>query len=354
MAYICTNCGMITESRARLCPNRSAQCPPGTLSLLFAPGDKLEDFEILEQTLILRTAVLYRVRYGRETLLLKLAHKDYEEQLKREATLLGESDPHPALPRLAPLLTQNRRVYSKSSVQDEVKYYTLYQNVQAQSLRELLTQKVYFSPQHAAWLVVGLADVVAYLHLKRDHLVLNLSPDTILIRRDKAGIPRPMLIDLATASAPGGAKIEWFKNSWQTSYLAPEQIKGENVYPATDVYALGLVLYELLAGQPAFPIKLGDNEALRSYILENDPLPLNQRRPELIQGVSGVVGQALQKKLIDRQPDVRTFAKGLRTLFDEVPAEQTRMAIDPRLLVGGVAVGIALLLIIILLLLTQS
>ncbi|MER7468994.1 serine/threonine-protein kinase [Streptomyces sp. NPDC097981] len=75
-------------------------------------------------------------------------------------------------------------------------------------------------------------------------------------------------------------------------YMAPEQIRGDTVGPATDLYALGCLLYELLTGLPPFT---GEALSVLSRHLERTPVPVRERRPEVPVALDRLVGQLLAK-----------------------------------------------------------
>jgi serine/threonine-protein kinase len=81
-------------------------------------------------------------------------------------------------------------------------------------------------------------------------------------------------------------------------YVAPEQIEGGQLSPRTDVYSLGCLLYHCLVGEVPFP---RENDVAVIYAhLSEDPPPVTRRRPELPEGLDGVIAKAL-----DKSPDRR-------------------------------------------------
>jgi eukaryotic-like serine/threonine-protein kinase len=92
-------------------------------------------------------------------------------------------------------------------------------------------------------------------------------------------------------------------------YLSPEQVKGERATPKSDLYATGVVLYEMLAGQPPF-----DRDSALSLALahrEDEPPPLRDLRPDLNPAVVALVHRALAKDPADRPADADEMREAL-------------------------------------------
>jgi serine/threonine-protein kinase len=92
-------------------------------------------------------------------------------------------------------------------------------------------------------------------------------------------------------------------------YLAPELIKGQGATPATDLYALGCVVYECVAGEPPFAGK-GLLEIGMAHLDEEPPDPVRSR-PDLPAGLAWAVSQALAKDPSQRPPTATAFANML-------------------------------------------
>jgi predicted Ser/Thr protein kinase len=94
------------------------------------------------------------------------------------------------------------------------------------------------------------------------------------------------------------------------SYMAPEQAEGADVSDKTDIYALGIVLYEMLSG--SVPFKASTPSAVLLKQIQEAPLPLRKLRREIPASFERVVMQALEKKPEKRQRDMREVAQGLQ------------------------------------------
>ena len=93
-------------------------------------------------------------------------------------------------------------------------------------------------------------------------------------------------------------------------YMAPEQIRSEGITAATDVYALGCVMYECLGGAPPF----ADRQGMRVLWahLQDAPADLATRRSDLPAGVTAAIMQALAKDPAERQQSAGELARQLR------------------------------------------
>jgi serine/threonine protein kinase/tetratricopeptide (TPR) repeat protein len=98
-------------------------------------------------------------------------------------------------------------------------------------------------------------------------------------------------------------------------YMAPEQARAaQNITPAVDMFSLGCVLYECLAGEP--PFVATQIAALLGRILFEDPMPIEMRRPTVMPGLKNLVNQLLHKDLSQRIPDALALREVLSSLED--------------------------------------
>jgi eukaryotic-like serine/threonine-protein kinase len=146
-------------------------------------------------------------------------------------------------------------------------------------------------------------DAISYSHGK-GFIHCDIKPNNILV--DSKGTPK--VIDFGIASKYGSFIVgknqtTFFQNAFTPNYASPEQIKGEkNLSETTDVYSLGVVLYELLTGQ--LPIELSDSESypnIISTLEKNVPSTLKK-------SVTKVIAETEREKLI-LERDCRTISE---------------------------------------------
>jgi TolB-like protein/predicted Ser/Thr protein kinase len=159
------------------------------------------------------------------------------------------------------------------------------------------------------------------------------------------------VMDFGLAKLQGGSSLTKSQTTLGTvAYMSPEQARGQDLNPRTDIWSLGVVFYEMVAGKLPFR---GDHDLAVIYsILHNEPEALKKGRPDLPAGLDEIVGQALAKKPVDRyqtmeefRADIEAVAEGLKPLTAR-PRPEARKILGIRVayLYGAVPVALALLL----------
>ena len=137
----------------------------------------------------------------------------------------------------------------------------------------------------------------------------DISPENILLSRQG----EVKVVDFGIAKAAGqNHRTETGALKGKLAYMAPEQIRGrEKLDRRADVYALGVVFYELLAGRK--PNEADTDLSLMDLILNPDaaPVPVTQLRPELPEAVQYMLEQAMAKDREQRYPDCHAFQADL-------------------------------------------
>jgi serine/threonine protein kinase len=335
MNRFCERCERITQDGNLWCPEKDCPAEEGYPVLVY--GEHLGDLKVTKLVRVWRTAALYEAQRGEQSVLLKVAHSDdeCEERLKREAVALQSlaprksfldayrAAPRPILPvPAAPYPTPSKRPYGEISFRGETKVFSVFQHAKGKILSDLLLENPQVWHYQAAWVVITLADAIRPLAANnKSHL--SLTPDVILVDTDPDGNLRPMLLDLGFLLEGNEIEsmAEWPRLN-EPVYTAPELLtpRPRAVNPTADVYSLGMIFYQMLAGQPGFEPKLYRDERVREAVMQNRK-PLAVGRPELEQaGVVKIVERALAPS--GRFNNVLEMAGALKAIYGAPPPEK--------------------------------
>src|SRR5262245_33705643 len=161
-------------------------------------------------------------------------------------------------------------------------------------------------PRRAAEVARDIARAMAYAH-GQGVVHRDLKPGNVLIA--KGGSPVVTDFGLASRDTPADPRLTTEGSMLGTPlYMSPEQVAGERAGPASDVYSLGVVLYEMLTDHPPFS---GSRADIFTQVLTRDPPPQSAVRPELDARLDTIVRTALAKKTADRFADMPAFAAAL-------------------------------------------
>ena len=179
---------------------------------------------------------------------------------------------------------------------DGVLYYVM-PYVEGESLSARLKREGELAAPEALRLAREVAQALAYAH-KRGIIHRDIKPANILLSDGHA-----LVADFGIARAVGGEGEAITKTGLAVGtpqYMSPEQATGsKDVDARTDVYALGAVLYEMLAGEPPFTGR--SPQAVIARALTESARPLGVTREGLPPGVEAVVARTLAKRPVDRQ-----------------------------------------------------
>jgi serine/threonine protein kinase len=191
--------------------------------------------------------------------------------------------------------------------------YIVFEYVEGENLKQLLERSGPLPVQDALELALGIARALAFAH---EHGLVHrdVKPQNVLLNGDG----RPKVTDFGIARS---LDIEHGFTQTGTvlgtsNYIAPEQASGNRVGVHTDVYSLGVVLFELLTGEVPFD---GDNfvaVAMR-HINEEAPSVL-ERRGDVPARVAAAIERALAKDPRDRFPSMDAFAAELEACLAEL------------------------------------
>ncbi len=185
-------------------------------------------------------------------------------------------------------------------------YYIVMAYVDGGSLRELIGHGA-LEPDYALSIAAQVADALHHAH-QRGIVHRDVKPNNILLSRDG----RPLLSDFGIAKAlhDSSGLTRTGMSIGTPEYMAPEQIQGQKVDGRTDIYALGIVLYEMLAGWAPFS---SSTPVAALYKQVNEPpAPLRQVNINIPAWIEAVVNKALAKSPLERYQQASEFADALR------------------------------------------
>jgi tRNA A-37 threonylcarbamoyl transferase component Bud32 len=196
--------------------------------------------------------------------------------------------------------------------------------VRGTTLRAELHRRGRFESAEAATVVAEIADALACAH-EAGIVHRDVKPANVLLSTDG----RVLVTDFGIAKAGDGLDLTGTNTTLGTAkYLAPEQVEGGAVDARADVYALGVILYELLCGEPPF---VAEGEAATALArLQRDPVPPRRVRPDIAPAMEAVVLRALARDPNERFADAPSLRDAVRGAVDGLaPAGPALSATSP-------------------------
>ena len=233
---------------------------------------------------------------------------------KRELALLSKLD-HPGISRLIGF-DQSRRPT-----------YLVMEYVPGRSLRKVIRgERLY--PQTAVSYAIQIADALSYIH-SQGIVHKDLKPENIIINLDE----RPVLVDFGISTQPNSPeqallpKITGMQQvpDGTTEYISPEQALGLQVDARSDIFSLGIVLYEMLTGSSPFQ-KTRYDETLYA-IKYQDYSRLETVCPDLKPDLGQIIDKALKKNPADRYQSVDDLKQDLQRLAETGTYQRTPLEI---------------------------
>jgi serine/threonine-protein kinase len=203
--------------------------------------------------------------------------------------------------------------------------YIIMRCIDGPSLRQLLGTHRRLSVGDAARIARQVADALAYAH-SHDIVHRDIKPDNILL--DRTG--HVLVTDFGIAKAAQAATAAQLTTEGMIigtpQYMSPEQAAGDTVDGRSDIYSLGIVLYQMLAGAPPFD---GDSSAaILAKQLTQTPSAIRRHRPDVSEDLAFVLEHTLEK---DPGRRFQTAAELSRALVDALPtAARNRVRVPLR------------------------
>ncbi|MES1182877.1 MAG: serine/threonine-protein kinase [Myxococcales bacterium] len=188
--------------------------------------------------------------------------------------------------------------------------YLVLELLEGRSLEGILAVRRRIGAAEVAWVGAAVCDALAAAHA-RGIIHRDIKPSNVFVARDEQGREVVKVFDFGVARVPSeknkltqdGALLG------TPEYMAPEQLLAGEIDGRTDLYAVGVTLYECLAGVVPFEGSFG--EVLLKAATQPVP-PLRQKVPELTPEFAAVIERALSREPDARFPDAQTLAQALR------------------------------------------
>ena len=171
---------------------------------------------------------------------------------------------------------------------------------------------------------IDICDAIQYAH-QRGIIHRDLKPGNIMV--DRNGIPKVFDFGVAKVLGPSTEVEATLTGEFvgTFAYASPEQVKGDTdaIDTRSDVYALGLILYELLTDAHPYPVRGSVSDIIQN-ITSTEAEPLTRHAPGIKRDLQAIVLKALQKNPAHRYQSAAAFAQDLQNYLDGEPVEALR------------------------------
>ena len=266
------------------------------------PGSQLDHYRL--ENLVARSgmASIYRATdlQNERPVAIKIPHPEVEadplfyDRFKREEEI-GKKLDHPAV----------MKVYGDD---DRSCVYMVMEWVDGRLLRQILIEKKKLPIDRAIHIALGICEALEYIHGK-GVVHRDLKPENIMVDSED----RVKLIDFGIAGSEGMRRLTFARLTaamGTPDYISPEQVKSKRGDARSDIYALGVMLYEMLTGEVPFH---GPNAfAIMNDRLLNNPVPPRELNPEISPQLQEIIYRALERNPANRYASAREMAHDLR------------------------------------------
>jgi serine/threonine protein kinase len=264
-------------------------------------GSQLDHYVVEDLLARSNTASIFRgtdLRTGQQVAI-KIPHPGVEgdllfyERFRREGKICEKLD-HPA-------------VVKAYKDDQRSQMYLVMELAEGQLLRQLLSEQGKLPVERSVRIALAICEALDYIH-SQGVVHRDLKPENVMINAED----RIKLIDFGIASQAGARRLTFGKLSHvmgTPDYISPEQVKGKRGDARADIYALGVMLYEMLTGETPFA---GNNPFVSMHNrLVNHPVPPREIDPGITPELQEIIYRALERNPKSRYSNAREFAHDL-------------------------------------------
>jgi eukaryotic-like serine/threonine-protein kinase len=203
-------------------------------------------------------------------------------------------------------------------------YFIVMEYVEGESLAETIHTEKRVHPDRAAEIASDVAAALAFAH-RNGVIHRDVKPGNVLIDREGAVKVADFGIARAISDASDQNLTKTGSVMGTATYFSPEQARGAQLDPRSDLYSLGCVLYEMITGHPPFA---GENAVAIAYKhVQEQPVPPRRIDPAIPETLEAIVLKCLAKNPANRYPsgqdmraDLRRYLDGARIMAEPVMA----------------------------------
>jgi serine/threonine protein kinase len=210
-----------------------------------------------------------------------------------------------------------------AAVEENICYLVL-EYVDGLTLKEFCKQESLLSVEKVVKIIFQCAKALDYAH-KSGVVHRDIKPGNIMITRDNVA----KISDFGIAAIEGAMDIPQGESlTGSVYYISPEQLENKPLTQQTDLFSLGVVMYELLTGIKPF---IGDSEMATYFQISHvDPAPLRDHRNDLPLSLEQIIRKALEKDLSKRYRTGLELASDLSVYFDHLRYSDEEIVLEEK------------------------